>query len=130
VSAKGPQRYVPTNDEMDEVRRKLVKRVKEPAMQLIIADGIEGQQEHFDNLELHLGYVYNDASYRPPHASHFKAKFISGARLPHTWIKPRPHLLPANYKPVHVSYIAGISAASISVRQFSSLDLVPMSGFA
>jgi hypothetical protein len=115
---------------MDEVRRRLVRRAKEPEMQPVVAEGVGGQREHLDNLELHPGYVYNDASYHPPHASHFTAKFVPGARLPHAWVKPHPHLLPANYKPVHLPYVDEISAPSISARQLSSLGLVPINGFA
>lgn len=51
-----------------------------------IKEGIQDQREHFDNLGLHIGYVYGDQT-NPQNASTYKPSRAPGARLPHTWIK-------------------------------------------
>ena len=107
----------------------------------MIDDGIEEQREHFDNvsvcpcedcpplttrlqLELHIGYVYGNREI-PPHASHYKPRFVPGARLPHCWIRLKQRNLP----PVDVSYVNELSAEAIASRQYSTLDLIPPTQF-
>ena len=116
--------------DIEDARSRLNVRVRDPAMQGAIEGEVEGQREHFDNLELHLGYVYNSDSYNPRNASDFTAKFVLGARLPHTWIKPRRHLFNSHQKPVDLSYVDEVSAPFKDARRFTSLDLVPIDGFA
>ncbi|CAK7237887.1 hypothetical protein SEUCBS140593_010181 [Sporothrix eucalyptigena] len=74
-------------EDVDEARANLHRSIHDAAKQEMIAREVAGQQEHFDNLELHIGYVYGDKS-TPPHASHFTPKCVPGARLPHAWITP------------------------------------------
>ncbi|ETI26007.1 hypothetical protein G647_02784 [Cladophialophora carrionii CBS 160.54] len=99
-------------------RRNLYANIKDPEKMKAIALGIEGQREHFDNLELHIGYVYGSDTI-PPHASRYTPKFQVGARLPHAWIR-----LPCSpLKPVDVSYVEEFSPEDVELRQYSTLDL-------
>ncbi|CAK7207028.1 hypothetical protein SEUCBS139899_009836 [Sporothrix eucalyptigena] len=61
-------------EDVDEARANLHRSIHDAAKQEMIAREVAGQQEHFDNLELHIGYVYGDKS-TPPHASHFTPNF-------------------------------------------------------
>ncbi|KAF0325298.1 2,4-dichlorophenol 6-monooxygenase [Colletotrichum asianum] len=65
-----------------EARENLHRLVHGPRMRGKIAEEVEAQREHFDNLELHIGYVYGD-NRTPPNASKFSPKFVPSARLPH-----------------------------------------------
>ncbi|CAH0033221.1 unnamed protein product [Clonostachys rhizophaga] len=115
-------------DDMEEARRNLYKSVHDPAKQDMIAREIEGQREHFDNLGLHIGYVYGDKT-TSPHASKFSPKFTPGGRLPHAWIKPRLSAASFNVVPLDVSYVKEFPQAVIDDRQFSMLDLVEFDSF-
>ncbi|KAF2424438.1 hypothetical protein EJ08DRAFT_639399 [Tothia fuscella] len=118
------------DDDVESARQMLLKKVNEPEMQATIEEGVESQREHFDNLELHIGYVYG-SNYQPPHASHFTPKFVPGGRLPHAWIRPsRLHIIDSLLKPVDVSYVWDFSFSEQEARRFSTLDLVPRDGFA
>ncbi|OCT49141.1 3-(3-hydroxy-phenyl)propionate hydroxylase [Cladophialophora carrionii] len=105
-------------------RRNLYANIKDPEKMKAIALGIEGQREHFDNLELHIGYVYGSDTI-PPHASRYTPKFQVGARLPHAWIR-----LPCSpLKPVDVSYVEEFSPEDVELRQYSTLDLCDLDKF-
>ncbi|KAL3300028.1 FAD binding domain-containing protein [Colletotrichum asianum] len=65
-----------------EARENLHRSVHGPRMRGKIAEEVEAQREHFDNLELHIGYVYGD-NRTPPNASKVSPKFVPSARLPH-----------------------------------------------
>lgn len=94
-----------------------------------INKGIEGQREHFDNLNLHIGYVYGDTEI-PSHASVFNPVCVPGARLPHAWIRPIKSLksripLP----PVDSSYVSELSAEQVKKKEYSTLDLCSFDAF-
>ncbi|KAF9870471.1 2, 4-dichlorophenol 6-monooxygenase [Colletotrichum karsti] len=115
-------------DDVEEARRNMYRTIRDPAKQDLIAERVEGQREHFDNLEIHIGYVYGDA--RPPaNASHYTPKFKVGARLPHAWI----NILTPNdrlpQKCIDTSYVKELSKDQVLARQFSMLDLVVPGGF-
>lgn len=78
-------------------------------------------------LELHIGYVYGSDE-TPPHASHYKPKFVPGARLPHAWIKFPPgkqlHLPPED-----VSYVWEFTPTEVEERRYSTLDLCDFNAF-
>lgn len=111
----------------------------DPTKQDLIADHVEGQREHFDNvsphpdlylfqpyilqLEIHIGYVYPDAT-PPANASTFTPKFKAGARLPHAWIQPlaQCHALPE--WTIDTSYVGELSTTDVAARRWSTLDLV------
>ncbi|KAF4412150.1 Tetracenomycin polyketide synthesis hydroxylase TcmG [Colletotrichum fructicola] len=109
-------------DDVDEARENMYKTIHDPAKEDLIAQNVEGQREHFDNLEIHIGYVYGDKE-PPANASHYTPKFKVGARLPHAWIK----LLKPNNRisdnPIDTSYVKELTKDQVSSRQFSTLDL-------
>ncbi|KAJ4230735.1 hypothetical protein NW757_013967 [Fusarium falciforme] len=115
-------------DDVEEARRNLHKSIHDPDKQDMIAREVEGQREHFDNLGLHIGYVYGDKE-TPPHASKFSPKFTPGGRLPHAWIKPRLGAASFKAPPLDVSYVKEFHQAGIDARQFSTLDLVEFDSF-
>ncbi|CAI7596681.1 unnamed protein product [Penicillium palitans] len=114
-----------------QARKNMMAALADPAQRTQVEAGIEGQREHFDNLELHIGYVYG-ATKPPAHASRYSPKFVPGARLPHSWISFPGHLslgtqaakrssLPRD--PVDVSYVRELDASQVRVCQWSTLDL-------
>ncbi|KIW10485.1 hypothetical protein PV08_11449 [Exophiala spinifera] len=113
-----------------QARRNLYASLSDPDKKREIDEGIEEQREHFDNLELHIGYVYGDRSI-PPHASKYVPKFTVGARLPHAWIRllPQSQRTTPTLAPVDVSYIDEFSEEDIRLRQYSTLDLCDMDKF-
>ncbi|RSL91330.1 hypothetical protein CEP51_000332 [Fusarium floridanum] len=115
-------------DDVEEARRNLHKSIHDPKKQDMIANEVEGQREHFDNLGLHIGYVYGDKE-TPPHASKFSPKFTPGGRLPHAWIKPRRGAASFKLAPLDVSYVKEFHQDGINARQFSTLDLLDFDSF-
>jgi len=105
-------------------RRNLYAYIQDPEKMKVIDEGIEEQREHFDNLELHIGYVYG-SELIPPHASKYTPKFQVGARLPHAWIR-RPQ---TTLNAVDVSYVDEFSPEDIDARQYSTLDLCDLDKF-
>lgn len=106
---------------IQEARDNLFETIHDPAKKKLIDEGVEDQREHFDNLELHIGYVYGSDEI-PPHASRYSPRFTPGARLPHSWIKFSDHCV-VDVAPVDVSYVDEFSAEDVKRRQFSTLDL-------
>ncbi|KAK4866366.1 hypothetical protein LT330_008298 [Penicillium expansum] len=114
-----------------QARRNMMAALADPAQRKQVEAGIEGQREHFDNLELHIGYVYG-ATKPPSHASHYSPKFVPGARLPHAWIT-FPEQVSAEteaakrsslpQEPVDVSYVKELDADQVRACQWSTLDL-------
>ncbi|OAL33029.1 hypothetical protein AYO22_00114 [Fonsecaea multimorphosa] len=111
-------------DDLITARRNLYANIKDPQKMKVIDQGVEEQREHFDNLELHIGYVYGSKEI-PPHASKYTPKFEVGARLPHAWIR-LPH---SRLKPVDVSYVDEFSPADLESHRFSTLDLCDLDKF-
>ncbi|KAK5051904.1 hypothetical protein LTR84_002707 [Exophiala bonariae] len=105
-------------DDVAQARKNLYTSLNDPMKTKLIDEGIEGQREHFDNLELHIGYVYGSRTI-PPHASHYEPKFTVGARLPHTWIAVKE----SDLQPVDVSYVTELSPEDVQRRTYSVLDL-------
>lgn len=101
----------------------------DPETKRVIEEGIKGQREHFDNLGLHIGYVYGDQEI-PADASVFKPVAVPGARLPHAWISiaenyPTKFSLP----PIDNSFVKELSQQEVYFKRFSTLDLVPFDTF-
>ncbi|KAF4333206.1 3-propionate hydroxylase [Fusarium beomiforme] len=108
--------------DINEARKKLLQTIGDPEKMKEVDAGVEDQREHFDNLNLHIGYVYGDTKI-PAHASHFKPSFRPGARLPHVWLRGSlPSSVP-QLKSVNLSYAKEFSAEDIRARQYTSLDL-------
>ena len=51
-----------------------------------VKQAIEGNREHFDSLDLQLGYIYGKERDSTRSVSTYVASTESGARLPHAWI--------------------------------------------
>lgn len=117
-----------TASDIPTARANLYTAIHNPKQMKVIDAEIEGQREHFDNLELHIGYVYGSTEI-PSNASDYTPKYIPGARLPHTWIQfpERSHI--QHPPPVDVSYIAEFSAEDVKARQHSTLDLCAPDAF-
>ncbi|GAM88181.1 hypothetical protein ANO11243_062120 [Dothideomycetidae sp. 11243] len=115
------------NDE-EQARDNLYRTVNDPANRNMIATGIEQQREHFDNLELHLGYVYGSTK-TPAHASKYTPKFRPGARLPHAWITILSGQAQPELAPIDLSYVQELSNVELEAKQYSILDLCDYDGF-
>jgi hypothetical protein len=90
--------------------------------------GIEDQREHFDNLGLHIGYIYDDTSI-PSNASIYKPTFVAGARLPHVWIKLSPSPPLVRLPTIDSSYVTEFTPAEVRDRGFSTLDQCAFDAF-
>ncbi|ETS87827.1 hypothetical protein PFICI_01655 [Pestalotiopsis fici W106-1] len=115
-------------DDVEQARANLLRSIHDPDKQEMIKREVEGQREHFDNLELHIGYVYGSKEV-PAHASYYKAKYIPGARLPHVWINFIESRKPDSFKPLNVSYVKEWTEKDVSARQGSTLDLCSYDSF-
>lgn len=119
-----------TDPDVNVARENLQRRLNDndPEVRKIIAKGIESQREHFDNLGLHIGYVYGDRTV-PENASVFNAVVIPGARLPHAWLAmniPSSLTLPS---PIDSSYVTELSREQNERMRFSTLDLIHIEAF-
>ena len=116
-----------TDPDVSKARQNLYQNIEDAETLGKIHEGIEDQREHFDNLGLHIGYIYGDQQI-PGHASVHEPVCIPGARLPHTWIKilsPELVQLPA----INSSYVSELSPDEVQAKQFSTLDLCPFDAF-
>ncbi|KZL75362.1 FAD binding domain-containing protein [Colletotrichum tofieldiae] len=111
------------SEDLAEARKRMYQTIHDPTKQALISENVEGQREHFDNLEIHIGYVYGDKK-PPENASHFTPKFKAGARLPHAWIKLQAQCRGLPQQPIDTSYVTELSHEQVANRQFSTLDLV------
>ncbi|KAK0111364.1 hypothetical protein ONS95_001726 [Cadophora gregata] len=117
-----------TDSDLATAKKNLYRRITDPVTRSEVLKGVEGQREHFDNLGLHIGYVYGDTEI-PASASLYTASYRAGARLPHAWLSgpPSSHLtsLPA----ISNSYVSELSHATVSEKQYSTLDLLNFDAF-
>ena len=114
--------------DLEAARKSLFEALHDPDKVKEIQKGVEQQREHFDNLNLHIGYVYGDARI-PSHASHYRAQFVPGARLPHAWIEFPQMSTIQHLKPVDVSYVHELDAAKVAAMRYSTLDLCTPDAF-
>lgn len=116
-----------TDPDVEVSRKNLYRNIQDPDAMIEINKGIEGQREHFDNLGLHIGYVYGDTQV-PKNVSLFKSSCVPGARLPHAWIE----VLTEQQLPlcaIDSSYVRELSIEQISQKRFSTLDLCRLGSF-
>jgi hypothetical protein len=118
-----------TDEDVQVARENLRRNLKDPDAMVEINRGIEEQREHFDNLNLHIGYVYGDTRI-PENASVHKPVCTPGARLPHAWVRilARSEVgvdLPA----IDSSYVTELPLDETTHKQYSTLDLVPIDTF-
>ncbi|KAF2150954.1 3-propionate hydroxylase [Myriangium duriaei CBS 260.36] len=111
-----------TDANVEQARLNLTTSIHDPTKRPQINQEIREQQEHFDNLELHIGYVYGSDKI-PPNASNFTPKFVTGGRIPHAWIRPCATLLESMPEPVDLSYVEELSESDRCGRRYSTLDL-------
>ncbi|KAL4807431.1 FAD binding domain-containing protein [Aspergillus unguis] len=116
-----------TDPDLDLARKNLSQALRDEKSMAEIQDGIEGQREHFDNLGLHIGYVYGDKSI-PENASVYKPVCVPGARLPHAWIKLLDPSL-TNLPTIDCSYISNLGHEEVATMQYSTLDLCRYDSF-
>ncbi|KAJ6001280.1 hypothetical protein N7522_006507 [Penicillium canescens] len=116
-------------EDVTQARKNMMEVLADPVQRAKVNKGIEAQQEHFDNLELHIGYVYG-ASKPPAHASFYSPKFVPGARLPHVWIKfpdasseTQATIGKLPQDPIDVSYVKELDEDQVQSCQWSTLDL-------
>ncbi|PYH46446.1 3-propionate hydroxylase [Aspergillus saccharolyticus JOP 1030-1] len=98
-----------------------------PKLAGAVNEGIEGQREHFDNLGLHIGYIYGKTEI-PGCASTYEPECVSGARLPHAWIQPSSSIA-GQLGPIDSSYVKELSAEEVQRKQYSTLDLCVFDAF-
>lgn len=115
-----------TDPDLEVSRKNLYSNIQDPDAMVEINKGIEGQREHFDNLGLHIGYVYGDTQI-PKNVSLFKSSCVPGARIPHAWIEVLTEQLPLSA--IDCSYVSELSDEQISQMRFSTLDLFRLDSF-
>ncbi|GLA22146.1 hypothetical protein ACMYSQ_009817 [Aspergillus niger] len=116
-----------TDPDVRVARQNLYRNIEDSHMMKEINKGIEGQREHFDNLGLHVGYVYGNHR-RPDCASTYEPVCTPGARLPHAWI----NLLTQEQirlPPIDCSYVSEFLPEELKLKQFSTLDLCAFDAF-
>ncbi|KAL3490086.1 FAD binding domain-containing protein [Aspergillus germanicus] len=118
-----------TDEDVQVARENLRRNLKDPDAMVQINRGIEEQREHFDNLHLHIGYVYGDTRI-PENASVHKPVCTPGARLPHAWIRVlAPSEVGVDLPAIDSSYVTEMPLDEITHKQYSTLDLVPIDTF-
>lgn len=118
-----------TDPDVEIARRNLHANIKDAKVMIDIQEGIEGQREHFDNLGLHIGYVYGDNKI-PDNASVYQPVCVAGARLPHAWIRYINSTATQTDLPaIDSSYVDELTPEFIAQKQFSTLDLCRYDSF-
>ncbi|KAF8851507.1 hypothetical protein BDZ45DRAFT_679079 [Acephala macrosclerotiorum] len=118
-----------TDPDIEIAKKNLYQRITDPTDRLEVLKGIEGQREHFDNLGLHIGYVYGDTEI-PASASLYVPSYRAGARLPHAWLlhaPTGPHL--PKLPPIDNSFVSELSASALKQKRYSTLDLCAFDAF-
>ncbi|KAB8207004.1 FAD binding domain-containing protein [Aspergillus parasiticus] len=116
-----------TDSNMEVARRNLYRNIEDRHAMKDINQGIENQREHFDNLGLHIGYIYGDHRI-PENASIYRPVCIRGGRLPHAWIRLYSQEETA-LSPIDSSYVAELSPKEVEMKRYSTLDLCTFDAF-
>jgi hypothetical protein len=118
-----------TNSDLETAKKNLFQRIRDPNTRPDILKGLEAQREHFDNLGLHIGYVYGDTEI-PASASLYVPSYRAGARLPHAWLirAPSSSHLP-QLLPIDCSYVNELEDSALECKQFSTLDICAFDAF-
>lgn len=118
-----------TDSNLETAKRNLFQRVSDPNTRPDVLKGVEAQREHFDNLGLHIGYVYGDTKI-PASASLYVPSYRAGARLPHAWLTRAPS--PARHStlsPIDCSYVSELDGSALGCKRFSTLDICAFDAF-
>jgi hypothetical protein len=117
------------DNNIEQVKENLHDSLTDPSMRLVVMKGVEEQREHFNNLGLHIGYVYGDMEI-PPSASSYLHSYRPGARLPYAWISSA--ILPPcsrNLLALDSSYVKEFTVAEVERKWYSTLDLCCFDAF-
>ena len=71
----------------DDTPEELARRLRDPAVKAEVERQIARQREHFDSLDLQLGFSYDRAHRHNGSISDFTAELAIGKRLPHVWLE-------------------------------------------
>jgi hypothetical protein len=118
-----------TDSNLETAKTNLFQRISDPNTRPGVLKGVEAQREHFDNLGLHIGYVYGDTEI-PASASLYVPSYRAGARLPHAWLTgpPSSARLP-KLSPIDCSYVKELDSSALRCKQFSTLDICAFDAF-
>ncbi|KAH9210423.1 3-propionate hydroxylase [Leptodontidium sp. 2 PMI_412] len=117
-----------TDTNLATAKENLYRRITDPTTRSEVLKGVEHQREHFDNLGLHIGYVYGDTEI-PASASLYTASYRAGARLPHAWLSKPPSSHLTSLPAISNTYVRELSGAALSEKQYSTLDLLSFDSF-
>lgn len=134
-----------TSGDPSIARAEMERALADPRQLAYIRELISDQAEHFDNLNLHLGYVYY-SGYEPRSASAYHPAYVRGARLPHAWVRAKSGSRGAGgtsgggtggsggvfngLKPVDLRYVAReLGPDKLAKWHYSTLDLVPPASY-
>ncbi len=117
-----------TDKDIATAKKNLYHRITDPKSRVEVMKGIEAQREHFNNIGLHIGYIYGDNEI-PATASLYVPSYRPGARLPHAWLSNAPSSFLTQLPPIDNSYVQEFSAKSLTNKQFSTLDLCAFNAF-
>ena len=106
----------------------LRETLKDANQRQIMLKRIQERSENFDNLELHIGYVYGSQEV-PADPSAYRPKYIKGARLPHLWIRPFTSKACNTTPPTDLHHVDEFSEDDRRSRQYSTLDLCRFDSF-
>ena len=71
----------------DDTPEELARRLRDPDVKAKVEQQIIRQREHFDSLDLQLGFSYDRAHRHSENISDFTAELAVGKRLPHVWLE-------------------------------------------
>ncbi|KAG9234664.1 3-propionate hydroxylase [Amylocarpus encephaloides] len=118
-----------TVPDVEIAKANLRRTIANPASRKYVCKGIEAQREHFDNLGLHIGYIYGDVEI-PASASLYKPSYRAGARLPHAWLIGTQQLETATFlPPIDSSYVTELTPEEVAGKRYSTLDLCAFDAF-
>lgn len=116
-----------THQDLSRAKVNLLTTITNPATRTDVLKGVEAQREHFDNLGLHIGYIYGNKDI-PASASLYKPSYRAGARLPHAWLSNRPDTV-TSLEPIDSSYVNELTVEQIAAKRYSTLDLCAPDSF-
>ncbi|GMK58855.1 hypothetical protein CspeluHIS016_0602970 [Cutaneotrichosporon spelunceum] len=112
-----------TSPDIQTARAEMMAALRDPKQLSYVQALIQDQAEHFDNLDRHLGYIY-EPGWTPQQSQVYKPQYRRGARFAHAWVKSKtPGVLPP-LDAVDLSYLDDLPASKAKDWNFSVLDVV------
>ncbi|KAH8660418.1 3-propionate hydroxylase [Xylariales sp. PMI_506] len=113
----------------DTAWRNIQDTLRDPLQRELMMEKIQERAENFDNLELHIGYVYGSKEV-PSSPSAYHPKYVPGARLPHLWIMPTGTTpVTQGLRPVDLHHVCELSSDDRQLRKYSTLDICRLESF-